>query len=134
MIRFVAGLAEVVDDLEAAITYYRDQLGLTVEPMEGLGYAEVKVAGISHFGIWQRSAAAQATLGDAERAAEIPLGFSVGFEVDEVATAARRIGDAIQDPQEEPWGQTTARFLGPSGAMFEVSETPWARELPPVGE
>ncbi len=129
MIRFVAGIAEIVEDLGEAVTYYRDRLGLEIEPMEGLDYAEVKVPGIFHFGLWDRAAAAEAILGDAGRAAEIPLGFTVGFEVDNVAAAATAIGGALQPPQEESWGQTTARFLGPSGALFEVSETPWAREL-----
>lgn len=134
MIRFVAGLAEIVEDLEAAIDYYRERLGLEVDRTEGLGYAEVRIGGINHFGIWERSDAAEATLGDRARASEIPLGFLVGYEVDEVGAAIERIGDALQARQEEPWGQVTARFIGPSGALFEVSETPWARELPPAGE
>jgi hypothetical protein len=35
----------------------------------------------------------------------------------------------LQPPQDEPWGQRTARFLSPSGMLCEISETPWARTL-----
>lgn len=131
MIRFVAGVAEVVEDVVVAVAYYRDQLGLEVEEMEGMEdtYAEVKIPGIGHFGIWDRRAAAESTFGDPGRADEMPLGFTLGFEVDDVGEAEEAIGNAIQGRQEEPWGQVTARFIGPSGAMFEVSETPWARQL-----
>lgn len=130
MIRFVAGVAEVVADVAGAVAYYRDRLGLEVEEMEGMeaAYAEVKVPGIGHFGIWDRRAAAEATFGDPGRAGEIPLGFTLGFEVDDVGAAEEAIGNAIQGRKEEPWGQVTARFFGPSGALFEVSETPWARQ------
>lgn len=131
MIRFVAGVAEVVEDVTEAMAQYRDRLGLEVEEMEGMeaAYAEVKVPGIGHFGIWDRRAAAEATFGDRGRAGEIPLGFTIGFEVDDVGAAEVTIGNPVQGRKEEPWGQVTARFFGPSGAMFEVSETPWARQL-----
>ena len=35
----------------------------------------------------------------------------------------------LQAPRTEDWGQTTSRFLSPSGALCGVAETPWAREL-----
>ncbi len=37
MIRHLAGIAEIVDDIEAAVTFYRDVLGLTVQHEEGRG-------------------------------------------------------------------------------------------------
>ena len=59
MIRHVAGIAEIVDDLDAAVRLYREALGLAVEPKPGGGYAEVKVAGVLHFGLWERAHAAR---------------------------------------------------------------------------
>jgi catechol 2,3-dioxygenase-like lactoylglutathione lyase family enzyme len=133
MVRHLAGIAEIVEDLEAAIGFYRDRLGLEVRPMPGGGYAEVEIGGVAHFGVWLRSHAAEMVLGDPEQAHRIPLGFTVGFEVDgvEAAEKALRAGgaDVVQADKLEPWGQRTARLLGPSGALLEVSETPQARRL-----
>ena len=133
MIRHVAGVGEIVEDVEAAVTFYRDVLGLEVE-YDGDGeYADVKVAGIAHYGLWDRRAAAESILGDRNLAARVPLGFSVGFEVDSVedaATTASKRGLAlIQQPKTEPWGQVTSRFILPSGLVGEFAETPWAREI-----
>ena len=133
MIRHVASIGEIVDDMAAAVAFYRDVLGLEVEWNEGTGYATAKVAGAMHFGIWSRESAAEATLGDKEAASRIPLGFTVEFEVDEVQAAADTLESkgwkVLQAPRTEDWGQTTSRFLSPSGALCGVAETPWAREL-----
>ena len=133
MIRHVAGIAEIVEDIEVAVRFYRQVLGLTVRYQGGSGYAEVDVPGILHFGIWSRAQAAQATFGDSEAAHRIPLGFTIGFEVDEVAAASGAIsaggGVIEQPPKREPWGQITSRFFSPSGALCEVSETPEARHI-----
>jgi catechol 2,3-dioxygenase-like lactoylglutathione lyase family enzyme len=131
MIRHVAGIAEIVDDLDAAVRFYREALGLAVEPKPGGGYAEVKLAGVLHFGLWERAHAARST-GVAPE--QVPLGFTIGFEVDRVDDAASALGASgvrlVQAPHDEPWGQRTARFATPSGMFCEVSETPWARSVP----
>ena len=82
MIRHLAGIAEVVEDMEGAVEFYRDVLGLDVEYEAGSGYGLVKMPGILHFGLWSRTAAAVATFGDSSAVNRVPLGFSVGFEVD----------------------------------------------------
>ena len=133
MIRHVAGVGEIVEDVEAAVAFYRDVMGLEVE-YDGAGsYADVKVAGIAHYGLWGRRHAAEAILGNADLADQVPLGFALGFEVDSVDEAARLASERsltlIQQPKTEPWGQVTARFLLPSGLVGEFSETPWARQL-----
>ena len=133
MIRHMASIGEIVDDMAAAVAFYRDVLGLEVEWNEGTGYATAKVAGAMHFGIWSREAAAEATLGDKEAASRIPLGFTVEFEVNEVQAASSTLESkgwkVLQAPRTEDWGQTTSRFLSPSGALCGIAETPWARDL-----
>ena len=57
MVRHLAGIAEVVEEVDAAVAYYRDVLGLSVEHDEGSTYAVVQVAGVLHFGVWARRAA-----------------------------------------------------------------------------
>jgi catechol 2,3-dioxygenase-like lactoylglutathione lyase family enzyme len=133
MIRHVSSIAEIVDDMEAAVGFYRDVLGLPVKYEAGAEYAEVEVGGVLHFALWWRSAAAEATFGDAGQADRIPLGFTLGFEVDEVKAAndamADRGWDIAQPPKTETWGQSTSRFLSPTGMLCEFSETPWARSI-----
>ena len=133
MIRHMASIGEIVDDMAAAVAFYRNVLGLEVEWNEGTGYATAKVAGAMHFGIWSREAAAEATLGDKEAASRIPLGFTVEFEVNEVQAASSTLESkgwkVLQAPRTEDWGQTTSRFLSPSGALCGIAETPWARDL-----
>ena len=133
MIRHISAIAEVVDDVDAAVSFYRDVLGLSVEHEEGSRYATVEIAGALHFSIWSRAAAAEATFGDEEAADRIPLGFSVEFEADSVSSATDAIRERgwqiVQMPRKESWGQTTSRFMLPSGMLGGFSETPWARSI-----
>ena len=58
MIRHFAGVAEIVEDFEAAVQFYRDTLGLEVESLSE-GYATATIPGVLHFGIWSRAEAAK---------------------------------------------------------------------------
>ena len=133
MIRHISAIAEVVDDVDAAVEFYRDVLGLPVDHETGGGYATVTMPGALHFSIWSRRAAAGATFSDEAEADRIPLGFSVEFEVDAVVPATEAVSERglhiVQPPKEEPWGQTTSRFMLPSGMLGGFSETPWARRI-----
>ncbi len=133
MIRHLAGIAEIVDDVDAAVKFYRDVLGLAVQHEQGSDYATIELPGILHFGIWSRAAAAESVFGDAKAADRIPLGFTVGFEVDDVDAASNAIKSKgwkiAQATKKEPWDQITSRWFAPSGALCEVSETPWARRI-----
>ena len=132
MLRHFAGVAEIVEDVGAAIQFYRDTLGLEVESLSE-GYATATVPGVLHFGIWSRAEAAQATYGSRDAAERVPLGFTIAFEVDEVTEAAQHLDNAavevVQPTKTEPWGQVTSRFISPSGALCEIAETPWARRI-----
>ena len=133
MIRHLAGIAEIVDDLEAAVKFYRDVLGLKVDTSEADDYASVEIPGVIHFGIWSREAAAEATFGDRTAVDRVDPGFTIEFEVDDVLTASktleRRSLQLIHGSKQESWGQTTARFSSPSGALCGIAETPWARRI-----
>ena len=133
MIRHVASIAEIVDDVDAAARFYRDVLGIPLEWEEGAGYVDVKLPGVLHFAIWSRRSAAEATFGDSDAADRVPLGFTVGFEVDGVVATSESINRAgwkiLPQPKVEPWNQTTSWFLSPGGALCEVAETPWARRI-----
>ena len=132
MIRHFAGVAEIVEDVEAAVQFYRDTLGLEVESLSE-GYATATIPGVLHFGIWSRAEAAEATYGSPDAADRVPLGFTIAFEVDNVTEAAQHLDKAavkiVQPTKTEPWGQVTSRFMTPSGALCEIAETPWARRI-----
>ena len=128
MIRHVAGIAEIVEDVDAAVRFY-EGLGLEVERAMD-DYAIVKVPGVLHFGLWARAQAAESTYGSRDAADRIPLGFTLGLEVDSVDDAADAFGAVtLRAAADEPWGQRTLRFRSPSGALCEIAETPEGREL-----
>lgn len=133
LVRHVASIGEIVDDVPAAVAFYRDVLGMKVEHEAGAPYAVVKVPGIAHYGLWGRAHAAETIYGDASKAGSVPLGVSIAFEVESLKPAIAHMrakgGDVVQDYREEPWGQRTARFILPSGSLGELAETPWARQL-----
>ncbi len=133
MVRHLAGIAEIVEDMDRAVRFYREVLGLAVHYEEGSGYATVHLPGVLHFGIWAREKAAESLYGDPQEAGRIPLGFTVGFEVASVDAQAQameaRGWPVEQRPQAELWGQVTCRFFSPSGALCEIVETPNARRL-----
>lgn len=133
MVRHIASIAEIVEDLEKTIEFYRNILGLKVEYEPGSGYALVKIGGTLHYGIWDRGDAAKVTFGDESAREKIPLGFSIGFEVDSVKEATDEIQargwSVLHDRKEETWGQVTSRWYSPSGALCEFSEMPNARRI-----
>ena len=127
MIRHFAGLSEIVEDVDNAAEFYRG-LGLQVKVENG--YGVVEVPGVMHFGLWGRADCAESTFGSKDAADKVPLGFSIGLEVDSVDGAAERFADiTLRGAHDEPWGQRTLRFRTPSGSIAEISETSWAREL-----
>ncbi len=132
MLRHLASIAEVVEDFDAAVNFYSETLGLEVE-IYHQGYATATVPGTLHFGIWSRAEASKATYGNPGEADRIPLGFTIGFEVDDVTAAEKRIAaagiDVVQPTKTEPWEQVTSRFLTPGGSFCEIAETPWARSI-----
>lgn len=133
MIRHVAGLAEIVDDVPAAVAFYRDVLGLTVEKELGEDYVMLTLPGVLHFGIWARAHAAECLHGSRDAAERVPLGFHLELEVDGVREVTARLEAGglapIHGARSEAWGQTTCRLASPSGSLLGLAETPWARRL-----
>ena len=133
MIRHVAGLAEIVEDVGEALRFYRDVLHLEVKEQHGEDYAIVSVPGVLHFGVWNRAHAAESTFGSRDEADRIPLGFTLEFEVDNIDDAARQIAvggqELAQQPRVEPWGQKSCRMISPGGSLLGFAETSWARTI-----
>ncbi|HEY4234880.1 MAG TPA: VOC family protein [Lacipirellulaceae bacterium] len=133
MVRHLAGVAEIVDDVAAAVAFYCDTLGFEVKQRMGEDYVVFAVPGILHFGVWSRAAAAEATFGDRAAVDSIPLGYTLEFEVDDLDQTASQIGQSqcvvVQEPHTEPWGQKTCRAIAPGGGLLGFAVTPWARRI-----
>ena len=128
-VQFVASIAPIVRDADAARLFYQDALGLSLEGEEG-GYKFThKLEGTKHFGLWPLAEAASACFGTAEWPRDIPVPqASIEFEVADVAAAAAELTAKgyrlIHEARTEPWGQITARLLSPEGLLVAVCYTP----------
>lgn len=123
-----------VDDLERAVAFYRDGLGL---PTEGIAGAEFEHGAVAFFeldsglklGLWPRRSLAHDT-GLAVSAGS-PTDFSIAHnvgskdEVDMVIGQARRAGAIIVKPPEDTfYGGYAGYFQDPDGHLWEVAWNP----------
>jgi catechol 2,3-dioxygenase-like lactoylglutathione lyase family enzyme len=128
-VQFVASVAPIVRDRDAARSFYRDALGLSFEGEEGDYVFTHQLEGTKHFGLWPLSEVANACFGTTEWPADIPIPqASIEFEVADVAAAAAELTDKgyrlIHEARTEPWTQITARLLSPEGLLVAVCYTP----------
>jgi catechol 2,3-dioxygenase-like lactoylglutathione lyase family enzyme len=128
-VQFVASVAPIVRDAEAARAFYRDALGLSFEGGDGDYVFTHKLEGTKHLGLWPLAEAANSCFGTSEWPTEVPVPqASIEFEVADVAAAAEELKAKgyrlIHDARTEPWGQVTARLLSPEGLLIAVCYTP----------
>jgi catechol 2,3-dioxygenase-like lactoylglutathione lyase family enzyme len=128
---FVAGFGPIVRDMDAALRFYRDTIGLPLE--ESGDVSTEKVDGVKHFGLWPLADAAESCFGSREWPSNVAAPQAwVEFDVEDVTAAAEELRAKgyrlLVAPKTEPWGQTVARLLSPEGIMVGVTVTPWMRE------
>jgi lactoylglutathione lyase len=113
-----------VGDLDRAISFYRDVIGLPFKFSEA-GYAEFATEG-AKFALYDR-AGLQTLIGREGTDGETTM--EVAFLVDDVDGEARRLRaagvDVLSGPVDRPWGQRTFHLLDPDGHVVEL-----AQELP----
>ena len=123
-----------VDDLERAVAFYRDGLGLPTEGIVGTQFehgavaffdlhAQVKLA------LWSREDLAHdAGLPEAApRPTDFTIGHNVGRkdEVDEIMGQARQAGAKILKPAQDTfWGGYAGYFQDPDGHVWEIVWNP----------
>lgn len=128
-----------VDDLERAVGFYRDGLGLATEGIVGKEFAHGAVAffalaGGLRLGLWARADIAHDTGLDIApgRPMAMTLGHNVQSraEVDAVMAEAERAGAAIVKPARDTfWGGYAGYFQDPDGHLWEVVWNPgWLPE------
>ena len=128
-IQFIASVAPIVRDVEAARAFYQQTLGLSFEGVDGDYVFTQRLEGTKHFGLWPLTEAANACFGKTEWPEDIPVPqASIEFEVPDVAAAAEELRAKgyrlIHDARTEPWAQITARLLSPEGLLVAVCYSP----------
>lgn len=123
-----------VDDLERALVFYRDGLGLQTQGIIG---TEFEFGAVAFFdlsaglklAIWPRASIAHDTglsVGPTS-STEFTLGHNVASraEVDAVLEQARQAGAVIVSPAQEAfWGGYSGYFKDPDGHLWEVAWNP----------
>lgn len=128
-----------VDDLERAVRFYRDGLGLKTPGVVGTEFEHGAVAFFDlqaglKLALWPRKSIAHDTGIAAAKAspADFTLGHNVGSkaEVDAVMEEARRAGASIVKPaQDTLWGGYAGYFQDPDAHLWEVAWNPqWVFE------
>lgn len=118
-------------DLDAALAFYRDVLGLRqVEAYDGPGGARVVILEVPTATLELANPAQVAYIDDVEVGRPVahpyPLTVRVAFEVPDAAAAAQRLADGgaelVAPPVETPWRSLNARFEAPGGMQITVFE------------
>ena len=111
----------VVDDLDAAVAFYTEALGLPLGHRSG-PYAQLHT-GSCRLALYERSAMAE-TLGVADTDV---AAFEIGFKVDDVDRAYTELIDRgatpAVPPTDRPWGQRTAYVRDPDGHLVELAQS-----------
>jgi len=123
-----------VEDLDAAVAFYRDGLGF---PTEGIVGKEFEHGAVAFFqlqpglrlALWPRKSIAHDTglPPGAASPTEMTLGHNVATraEVDDVIAAAKAAGATIVKPPHETfWGGYSGYFQDPDGHLWEVVWNP----------
>ena len=128
-----------VDDLERAVRFYRDGLGLKTEGIVGTQFEHGAVAFFDlqaglRLALWPRKSLAHdagIALGG-RSTTEFSIGHNVSskLEVDAVMEQARRAGAVIVKPAHETfWGGYAGYFQDPDAHLWEVAWNPqWVLE------
>ena len=131
---FVAGFGPVVRDPTESRAFYKDTLGLPLEPMpHDESYLHGELDGVRHFALWPLASAAESCFGTSEWPADVPAPTAwLELDVEDVASATRVLKERgyrlLVENRTEPWGQTVTRLLSPEGVLVAVTFTPWMRE------
>lgn len=123
-----------VDDLDRALKFYRDGLGLPTEGIVGEEFAHGAVAFFElqnglKLAIWKREDIAYDA--KVKQTPKSPTEFTLGHnvsskeEVDQVLQQAEKAGATITDPAHETfWGGYAGYFHDPDGHLWEVVWNP----------
>ena len=128
-----------VDDLERALAFYRDGLGLESDGVIGTEWTDGRTGANGAVALFELEGGLILSLyprGDLAKDAEFDAGtsqsteFSLGQlvrtreEVDELLCKAEAAGAAITAAHDRPWGIYSGYFRDPDGHLWEVIWNP----------
>jgi predicted enzyme related to lactoylglutathione lyase len=119
------------EDYDAAVTFYRDVLGLPVEGMyTSEGGAEVTILDAGRATLELANPAQKRLIDDVEVGRQVAPKYRVAFEVDDTRQTTDRLVDAgasqVAPPTVTPWNSLNARLDAPAGLHITIFQ-----ELPP---
>ncbi len=114
----------IVEDLDRALRFYTDVLGLTLGHRSG-DYAQL-ATGATRLALYARAAMAK-TLGmELKKPAADAPAFEIGFKVADVDAAFAELVERGAAPVTPPvtrfWGQRTAYIRDPDGHLIELAQ------------
>ena len=132
-ILFVAGFSPIVADPAAASAFYKDDLGLPLETVQGDYIAVDGFEGTKHLGVWPLADAAESCFGVRAWPDDVPVPqATLEFEVADVDAAAAELEakghTLVHDTRTEPWGQVIGRLMAPGDLLVGLCRTPWLHD------
>lgn len=112
-------------DYEAAVTFYRDVLGLTEQAaFEGEGDARVTILNAGNATLELSNPAQIRMIDDIEADGSRSAKIRIAFEVDDSAATTTDLVAAgatlIAEPRETPWKSLNSRLTGPEGLQLTL--------------
>jgi lactoylglutathione lyase len=112
----------IVEDLDRALNFYTDVLGLQLGHRSG-DYAQLKT-GATRLAFYTREAMAKALGFSLKPPSDETPGFEIGFKVEAVDAAFLELvekgASPAMPPTTRPWGQRTAYVRDPDGHLIEL--------------
>lgn len=120
-------LVVTADDLDTALAFYRDTLGLPASlDLEQPDGARVVVLEAGRATLELVNPAQRAYIDEVEVGRPVAREIRVAFEVADARTTADALADAgaevLAPPTETPWGSLNARLEAPAGLQITVFE------------
>jgi predicted enzyme related to lactoylglutathione lyase len=117
-------LAVTAEDYDAALTFYRDVLGLPEQASFSGGGGRVAILDAGHATLELLEPAHAAHVDNVEVGRRVAGHLRVAFQVDDTRSMTRRLVDAgaseIAPPTETPWRSLNARLEGPAGLQLTL--------------
>lgn len=113
------------EDYEAALTFYRDVLGLTEQAVfEGDGDARVTILEAGRATLELSNASQVKMIDQVEADGQPSAKIRVAFEVDDSAAKTKELveagGTLIAEPRETPWKSLNSRLAAPAGLQVTL--------------
>ena len=122
------------DDFEAAVTFYRDVLGLAEEEAHQDGEARVIILDAGRATLELINSAQKSLIDEVEVGRPVAPRIRVAFEVGDTATVGEELVNAgaevVAPPTRTPWRSLNARLDAPAGLHITIFQEP----VPEPGE